>query len=211
MEGGYAKRIAFVSPARMAWQLPIYELALMTAGRAYDSGVELETTIVTPEDSPLAIFGEHASRAVSEALERREITTITSAYAEVPRAGRSSMARATPRRRGSDRRAARALRAADARPPAEPTHGFIRVDRYVQVPDCRPLYAAGDAIDFPSSTGAWPPSRQTPWRRDRRARGGAGPSQSRFTPVILHGMLLTDDRPIYLTAGSPAATDTARK
>ena len=41
----------------MAWQLPLYELALMTAGRAYDMNIELPITIITPEDSPLAIFG----------------------------------------------------------------------------------------------------------------------------------------------------------
>ena len=52
---------------RMAWPLPIYELALMTAGRAYDMGVELSITIVTPEDSPLAIFGLTVSNAVSAA------------------------------------------------------------------------------------------------------------------------------------------------
>ena len=44
----------------MAWPLPLYELALMTAGRAYDMGVDLETTIVTPEERPLAIFGSRA-------------------------------------------------------------------------------------------------------------------------------------------------------
>jgi sulfide:quinone oxidoreductase len=34
VEGGYIRAIAFVSPGRMAWPLPIYELALMTAARA---------------------------------------------------------------------------------------------------------------------------------------------------------------------------------
>ena len=39
VEGGYLTRLAFVSPGRLAWPLPMYELALMTAGRAYDSDV----------------------------------------------------------------------------------------------------------------------------------------------------------------------------
>jgi sulfide:quinone oxidoreductase len=50
VEGGYIHKLAFVAPGRMAWPLPLYELAMMTAGRAYDMGIELETTIVTPED-----------------------------------------------------------------------------------------------------------------------------------------------------------------
>ncbi|HEY2537855.1 MAG TPA: hypothetical protein VGI24_12865 [Solirubrobacteraceae bacterium] len=41
IETGYIDSIAFVSPGRMAWPLPLYELALMTAGRTYDMGVEL--------------------------------------------------------------------------------------------------------------------------------------------------------------------------
>ncbi len=87
IEAGYVDSVAFVSPGRMPWQLPLYELALMTAGRAYDMDVELATTIVTPEDSPLAIFGAAASRAVAQRLKRAHIETITSAYAEIPRVG----------------------------------------------------------------------------------------------------------------------------
>src|SRR5450759_177623 len=87
VDGGYVRSLAFVSPGRMAWPLPLYELALMTAGRAYDMGEELSITIVTPEDAPLAIFGSAASAAVGDRLERAKIETITSAYAEVPTSG----------------------------------------------------------------------------------------------------------------------------
>ncbi len=84
VEGGYVHKLAFVAPGRMAWPLPLYELALMTAGRAYDMGIELQTTIVTPEDSPLAIFGASASSTVAELLAGANVETINSAYAEVP-------------------------------------------------------------------------------------------------------------------------------
>ena len=87
VEGGYINSLAFVSPGRMAWPLPLYELALMTAGRAYDMGIELAVTIVTPEDAPLAIFGSAASSAVGELLEKAHIQTISSAYAEIPESG----------------------------------------------------------------------------------------------------------------------------
>jgi sulfide:quinone oxidoreductase len=52
VEGGYIHKLAFVAPGRMAWPLPLYELALMTAGRAYDMGIELQATIVTPRAAP---------------------------------------------------------------------------------------------------------------------------------------------------------------
>lgn len=87
IEGGYVDSVAFLAPGRMAWPLPLYELALMTAGRAYDMNVELSTTIITPEESPLAIFGYTASSAIAERLDRAHIRTINSAYAEVPDSG----------------------------------------------------------------------------------------------------------------------------
>ena len=40
LEGGYIKRIAFVVPSAASWPLPIYELALMTAERAFDMCAE---------------------------------------------------------------------------------------------------------------------------------------------------------------------------
>jgi len=87
IEEGYVASLAFVAPGRMAWPLPLYELALMTAARAYDMNVELETTIVTPEGSPLAIFGSTVSSAVEEILRQGRVKMINSAYAEVPHQG----------------------------------------------------------------------------------------------------------------------------
>jgi sulfide:quinone oxidoreductase len=61
IEGGYVRELAFVIPPRMPWPFPAYELALMSAGRAFDMDEELRVTLVTPEDRPLAIFGTAAS------------------------------------------------------------------------------------------------------------------------------------------------------
>jgi sulfide:quinone oxidoreductase len=199
VEGGYARRIAFVSPGRMAWQLPIYELALMTAGRAYDSGLELETTIVTPEDSPLAIFGERASRAVAEALERRGIETVTSAYAEVPGA-KEVVVNPGDRRIQVDRIVALPeLYGPPLRGLPLAEHGFIHVDQYMQVPDAGPVYAAGDAIDFQIKHGGLASEQADVAATQVAALAGADVQTEPFTPVI-RGMLLTDSRPIYLTA-----------
>ena len=53
IEEGYLRSVAFVSPGRMAWPLPLYELALLSAARAFDSGIRLTVTLVTPERVPL--------------------------------------------------------------------------------------------------------------------------------------------------------------
>ncbi len=65
IEGGHVQSLAFIVPGRMGWPLPIYELALMTACRAYDVNVDLSITIATPEDAPLAVFGRDVSDAVA--------------------------------------------------------------------------------------------------------------------------------------------------
>ena len=70
LEGGYIHSLAFIAPGRMAWPMPLYELALLTAGRAYDMNIDLATTIITPEDRPardLRRGGEHGRRRAARA------------------------------------------------------------------------------------------------------------------------------------------------
>ena len=62
VEEGYAHQVTFVAPAQAFWPLPIYELALLTAQRAYDANAQVEIAIVSPEAAPLALFGSGISR-----------------------------------------------------------------------------------------------------------------------------------------------------
>ena len=88
LEGQYARRIAFVVPPGVTWSLPLYELALMAARRAYEMSLDdVEITFVTPEERPLAIFGPGPSDDVRELLEQAGITVHCSVHAEVPRKG----------------------------------------------------------------------------------------------------------------------------
>lgn len=199
IEGGYVHKLAFVAPARMAWPLPLYELAMMTAGRAYDMGIELETTIVTPEDSPLAIFGSSASNTVAELLARANVQTISSAYAEVP-SSRKVVINPGDRHLEVDRVIALpelygpVLRGI---PLAE--HGFIRVDPYCRVPGIERIHAAGDATDFPIKQGGIGAQQADVAAQSIAALAGASVTPERFDPVI-HGVLLTNEAPRYLTA-----------
>jgi len=69
IDEGYAKQIAIVVPPGAVWPLPAYELALMTVGEAREMGQEgVHVTVVTPERTPLSLFGDDASRAVAEEL-----------------------------------------------------------------------------------------------------------------------------------------------
>jgi sulfide:quinone oxidoreductase len=62
-------RLAFAIPGGVAWTLPLYELALLTAAHTHDWDVDLALRIFTPEESPLGLFGAKASRAVAAQLE----------------------------------------------------------------------------------------------------------------------------------------------
>ena len=84
LEGGYVRRIAFVVPPGTTWPLPLYELALMAAERAYDSCQHCELVLVTSEEAPLALFGAEASHALSARLQEAGVAVRTGVHAEVP-------------------------------------------------------------------------------------------------------------------------------
>jgi sulfide:quinone oxidoreductase len=199
VEGGYVHKLAFVAPGRMAWPLPLYELALMTAGRAYDMGIALQTTIVTPEDSPLAIFGSSASSTVAELLARATVETIGSAYAEVP-SSREVVINPGDRRLEVDRVIALPeLYGPAVRGIPLGENGFVRVDPHCRVPDVERIYAAGDATDFPIKQGGVGSQQADAAAQSIAALAGAPVTPERFDPTI-HGMLLTNGKPQYLTA-----------
>ncbi len=199
IEGGYVHSVAFLSPGRMAWPMPLYELALMTAGRAYDMNLELATTIVSPEESPLGIFGPTASEAIAQRLARARIETINSAYAEVPSSG-EVVINPGDRRLHVDRVVALPeLYGPAVRGIPLGEHGFIRVDPHGRVREVEDVYAAGDAIDFPIKHGGLGSQQADAVALSIAARAGASVTAEPFRPVI-HGMLLTDEQPLYLTA-----------
>jgi len=199
VEGGYLRRVAFVVPPRMAWPLPIYELALMTARRAYDMNVELAVTIATPERAPLEVFGDRASQAVSQLLADRGITTITDASCEVPdgrhvivNPGRPPLAVdrvvALPELFGP---AVRGLHAGD--------HGFIPIDSRCRVRGVDRVYAAGDATDFPVKHGGLAAQQADTAARAIAGLAGLPVEATWFRPVI-QGVLLTGAAPLQLSA-----------
>ena len=199
VELGYIKSIAFVAPGRMAWPLPLYELALMTAGRAYDMDIEMPVTIVTPEDSPLAIFGEEASRGVAQLLEKSGIKTITSAYAEIPAQGQITI-------HPEDRHlhVERIVALPELYGPSVhgfplSAEGFIRVDRFGQVSDCGPLFAAGDATDFAIKQGGVGCQQADVVAESVAKLVGVEIEPEPFHPV-LRGMLMTYEQPYFMQA-----------
>ena len=189
---GELRRLAVVVPAGASWSLPAYELALMTAGRAPGAEVHL----VTPERSPLALFGPAAGRAVGALLSERGVTLHTGVYAErfaankLELAGDGSLevdaAIALPRLHGGR-----------IQNVPQTVEGFIPVDARAAVVGMRDLYAAGDVTSFPVKQGGIAAQQADAAARTIAAAAGADVEPGAFRPV-LRGLLLTGGTPRYL-------------
>jgi sulfide:quinone oxidoreductase len=200
LEGGYVRRLAFISPTPMPWPLPIYELALMTARRAYDLNIDVSITIATPEDSPLAVFGTEVSDAVQRLLEEHEILTITSAHCEVPEPGRVAI-RPGERRLHADRIVALPQLLGPSTPgvPKGAPDGFIPVDEHCRVRGLDHVYAAGDATDFPIKLGGIAAQQADTAARAIAKEAGVPLEQHPFDPEI-HAILIGGGEPLYMSA-----------
>ena len=153
VEGGYARRIAFVVPGGVTWPLPLYEVALMLAARARDMQVETELVVITPEASPLDLLGPEASAGVAELLSEAGIQVETSSYADVEAKGKLWL-----RPEGRRIEVERIVSLPVLEGPAVPgiacdERGFIPTEPDGSVVGAEDVYAAGDGIDFPIKQG----------------------------------------------------------
>jgi len=200
VEGGYVHKIAFLAPTPMPWPLPLYELALMTARRAYDMNVDVSVTLVTPEEAPLAIFGKAVSEKLERLLEENDILALTSAHADTPEEGQVSI-RPGGRRLYVNRIVALPELCGPSLSgvPTDAPNGFIPVDPHGRVQKLERVYAAGDAVDFPVKQGGIASQQADAAAESIAALAGAPIEPKPFHPII-HGVLLGGDKPLYLSA-----------
>jgi len=197
LEQSYARRVAFVVPGETSWTLPLYEIALMTARQAWSMGMDdIEFTLVTPEDRPLALFGAAASTAVGELLAAHGIEFVGSSY---PSVGRGYVV-ADPSGRRIDADRVVALPALDgpdlAGVPVD-ADGFIPVDGHGRVPGVPHVYAAGDGTTFPIKQGGLATQQADAVAEAIAAELGLLDHPEPFRPV-LRGLLFTGGDARYL-------------
>jgi sulfide:quinone oxidoreductase len=191
MEGGYIRRIAFVVPAGATWPLPLYELALMTADRAWDAGIEVEITLVTPESSPLELFGAAASGSASGLLKAAGIDVRSGTHAEVPE---PTVVVLHP---GGERlEVNRVVTLPVFEGPAveglsHDDDGFLVIDRHARVSGVQDVYAAGDVTNFTIKQGGIACQQADAAAEAIAAAAGVDIEPGLFNPV-LRGVLLTE-------------------
>lgn len=199
-DGQRPRRIAFVVPSRITWALPIYELALMTQRRALELRLgDLELTVVTPEQSPLVIFGPAASAAVAQLLAARGIQVHTGTWARAVEDGELIL---TPGERRL--KAAEVVALPETEGPAVAglpmdEDGFIPIDEHARVEGVQDVYAAGDGTNFPIKQGGLGTQQADAAAEHIAHRLGAAIEVEPFHPV-LRGKLLTGDESLHLRA-----------
>jgi sulfide:quinone oxidoreductase len=191
VEGGYIRRLAFVVPPGASWPLPVYELALLTAERAFEMCVDVEVTLVTPEPFALALFGADVSQDLARLLAAADITVKANTVAEMPRWNALEL-----RPSGELLEVDRVVTVPVLTGPAigglpYDGTGFLPVDAHGRVAGAPGVYAAGDATDFEIKQGGIA-CQQTDAAADAiAALAGVPIDPTPFAP-ILRGMLLTE-------------------
>jgi sulfide:quinone oxidoreductase len=204
LEEGYTKRVAFVVPPGNTWPLPAYELALMTAWQAWDmSQDDIQITIYTPEDAPLAMFGAAASAGLREDLAEARIEVVTGTF--VTEADGHLELHPGGRRLDAERVVTLPIAAGPAIPglPADRL-GFVLTDRHGKVPGTHAVWAAGDAIAFPIKQGGLAAQQADAAARAIAAAAGADVETEPFRPV-LRGVILTGRGKQWLRQPAPGS------
>jgi sulfide:quinone oxidoreductase len=153
IDEGYSKRLAIVVPPGAVWPLPAYELAIMTAGEARALGHDdVQVTVVTPERAAVSLFGDEASGAVAEELERAGVRLVTGAVAR--RADGGLLLEPDGRRLDVERVFAMPrLLGPAVEGLAADEEGFLLTGEDGRVQGAERTWAAGDGIDSPLKFG----------------------------------------------------------
>jgi sulfide:quinone oxidoreductase len=201
LEAGYTKRVVFVAPEGPMWMLPLYELALMSAERARSAGMDdVELVVVTREQRPLAGFGVAGADALGDLLDEAGVTVYAGSTARIPAGGRVLV-----QPRDIELRAERVIALPRISGPAlrgvpAGQDGFLAVDDHCLVPGTGGrVFAAGDVVSGPVKHGGLSAQQADVASAAIARLAGADVEAPALHPVI-HGMLLTGGRPLYLRA-----------
>jgi sulfide:quinone oxidoreductase len=196
-EPGEAGRINFVVPPGIVWALPLYEVALLTASKLRARGFgEVALQIVTPEETPLGIFGRRASEEVAALLEACGIAFSGETW--VSEDERGAMTSGGRHADLSGRVVALPLIRGRALPglPAD-EEGFIPVDEHSRVQGLEGVYAAGDGTNFPIKQGGLATQQADAAAEHIALLHGMRDEARPFHPV-LRGKLLTSEESLHM-------------
>ena len=196
LEDGYIKRVAFVVPPGSSWSLPVYELALMTAERAFDMCVNVEFTLITHERAPLGIFGPETARDVEHLLETVGVAIRSGVDADMS-SGAIEL-RPTGERIDVDRVVTVPVLSGPMIGGLPHDHaGFLPVDAHGRVLAAPGVYAAGDVTDFAIKQGGIACQQADAAAEAIAADAGVDIEPTPFV-AVLRGLLLTEHDTLWM-------------
>jgi sulfide:quinone oxidoreductase len=196
LTSGDLRRLVFAVPAGSTWQLPLYELALLTGEYLSEHLAHAELTVVTPEKEAVGVFGKKASEAIAQLLETRGIELRTATTPVAFEEGALRLADGTTL----------AADAVVALPILEgprihglpqDEHGFVPTDEYGRVADLTDVYAAGDLMQSSIKQGGVA-AQEADAVADAIAADAGAPVQPSPCRPVLRGLLLTGFVPRFL-------------
>jgi sulfide:quinone oxidoreductase len=190
-------RLVFAAPPGVRWQLPLYELALLSAFTLRNRGIaEPDIVVITEEHEPLEVFGPAASEAVRRELNNAGVELVTGAAAVTALDG---AVRLTSGELISADIVIALPEVVGPRIPGLPhdEHGFIPTDDHGHVDGCADVFAAGDVTACPIKHGGLASQQADAVAQAIAARLGTVGHPEPFRPV-LRGLLLTGGRSLYL-------------
>jgi sulfide:quinone oxidoreductase len=207
LAGDRALRLAFAVPVGVAWSLPLYELALMTAERLGRPPQAQRLALVTPEPAPLAAFGAEVAERMAQSLAARGIAVHAGAApAAIDEDG--------VRLEGGDHvEADRVVALPRLEGPWIPglphdDEGFVPVDAHGAVTGAPGVWAAGDGTTFPLKQGGIAAQQADAAATAIAAELGAAVTPEPFRPT-LRAQLLDGRAPRYLRAETSEDGDAA--
>jgi sulfide:quinone oxidoreductase len=197
LRAGKVHRIIFAVPRGCSWPLPLYELALLTATHLQERGAAGEVLLVSPEITPLQVFGVQASRLVAGVLAERGVRFVGESDPQsVERDGALLLG-------SGERSAAECVVAVpNLRGPTisgVPTDrwGFITIDALGAVSGLPDVYAAGDMTSFPIKQGGLAAQQADLIAQCIASNYGVGVKEPRVQHV-LRARLVGGAHPIFL-------------
>jgi sulfide:quinone oxidoreductase len=198
IDEGYTQAVTFVVPPGTTWPLPLYELALMTAREAFGMGMKgVRMELVSPEESPLALFGRQATEAMAGLLATAGVGFRGSVYVRESADHRLVL---TPGDEVLDSQRVVALPTIEGIRieglPAD-ANGFIPTDDQLRVVGLSDVWAAGDGTTFPVKQGGIACQQADAIAEQLAAAAGAPVEPEPFRPV-LRGRVLAGRGAQYL-------------
>jgi sulfide:quinone oxidoreductase len=196
LRAGKLHRIIFAVPYGCSWPLPLYELALLTATHLEEHGAAGEVVLVSPERTPLQVFGAQASGLVSCVLAERGVRFIGESDPQSVERGALSLGS------GETLAADCVVAVPELRGPritGVPTDrwGFVTTDALGGVTGLPDVYAAGDMTSFPIKQGGLAAQQADLIAQRIASNHGTAVKEPRVQHV-LRARLLGGAHPIFL-------------